>query len=134
MRDEELTMRNLTPEEIAKALDNNGEPDEGCVAVEATVAELAKLGVSTVCGSPDNRAFQELSAEGFGKRRCRGWYLEKDFSKTGGSDQTVWGMFHIEVSEEEAERVERVVSRVGGSLRASGLSMYEDGFYEFEIE
>lgn len=128
-------MRNLTPEEIDKALDDNGEMEEGCVAVEATVAELAKLGVSTVCGSRDNRAFQELSAEGFGKRRCRGWYLAKDpFKTTRGSDQTVWGMFHIEVSEEEAERVERVVSRVGGSLRASGPSMWEDGFYEFEIE
>ena len=125
-------MRNLTPEESATALDDNGEAEEGCVAVEATVAELAKLGVSTVCGSSDNRAFQELSAEGYGKRRCRGWYLAKDLSKTG-NDQTVWGMFHIEVSEEEAERAERVVSRAGGSLRASGPSLW-NGFHEFEIE
>lgn len=126
-------MRNLTTEEIAEALDDNGESEEGCVAVEATVDELADLNVRTVGGKDDNHAFQELADAGFGKRKCRGWYLSKDISKEGGNDQTVWGMFHVAVSEEHADKVERIAVRAGGSLRLSGPSLWK-GFFEYEIE
>jgi hypothetical protein len=126
-------MRNLIPEEIAAALDINGEPDEGCVAVEATVNELAKLGVRTVGGHSDNDTFRELADSGFGKRKCRGWYLAKDLSEGGKDDQTMWGKFHVEVSEELADKVEHIAKRAGGSLRLLGPSTWP-GFHEYEIE
>jgi hypothetical protein len=126
-------MRNLTTEEIAEALDDNGESEEGCVAVEATIEELADLNVRTICGANDNRVFGELAERGYGKKRCRGWYLAKDASKEGGLDQTVWGMFHIAVTEEDAEKVARIADKMGGSLRFSGPSLWK-GFFEYEIE
>ena len=126
-------MRNLTPDEIAAALDSNGEAEEGCVAIEATVDELADLNVRTVGGKDDNHTFQELADSGFGRKKCRGWYLAKDASKEGGNDQTVWGMFHIAVSEEFADKMERLAKRAGGSQRLNGPSLW-DGFFEYEIE
>ena len=126
-------MRNLTTEEIAEALDDNGESEEGCVAVEATVDELADLNVRTVGGKDDNHTFQELADAGFGKRKCRGWYLAKDISKEGGQDQTVWGMFHVAIAEEHADKVERFAKRAGGCLRLNGPSLWK-GFFEYEIE
>jgi hypothetical protein len=126
-------MRNLTPKEIDAGLDNNGEPEDGFVAIEATVNELSALDVRTLYGDEENHVFQELAEHGFGSRRCRGWYLAKDTTDSGLCDQTVAGMFHIVVADEEAEKVARIAKRAGGMLRPVGASMW-DKFYEFEIE
>jgi hypothetical protein len=120
-------MRNLTNEEIEQALDDNGEPDEGCIAIEASVEELSDQGVGTLCGLEGNTAFSDLVIEGFRDRQCRGWYCY--------SDRVVMGMFHIQCKDdEEAQRISDVVFQgSGGSLRPNGPSGWL-GFYEFEIE
>ncbi len=118
-------MRNLTESEVGP-LDCNDEKDEGCVAVETTVEELAALGVGTFCGSPNNQCFAALAAKGYGKRKCRGWYQ--------ASSKTVWGMFHIRIqTDKTAEKMSDVVSESHGSLRFNGDSLW-DGYKEFEIE
>ena len=119
-------MRNLIQEEIEEALDDNGEPEEGCVAIEATVQELADLNVETGCGSVGNQAFKALAAKGYGHRKCRGWHDAKN--------GVVVGMFHIKIqTDKTADKVERIVGAAGGSLRYDGDSRWE-GFKEFEIE
>lgn len=118
-------MRNLTPEDVLDNLDDNGEVEEGCVAVEATVQELADLRVSTSCGRTGNQAFQALAGS-HGHRKCRGWY--------DASTKEVVGMFHIEVDMKEVgEEIEEIAGNAGGSLRFSGNSSWS-GFMEFEIE
>lgn len=148
-------MRNLTQEEIDFALDDNGEKEEGAVAIEATVQELADLECGTCCGSHGNKTFKALVDKGYGHRKCRGWYLEKppgitdEHWKThvwnvGGSEPltdelrnpppVVMGMFHIKVqTEKTGEKISRIAGDAHGSLRYSGESLWE-GFKEFEIE
>jgi hypothetical protein len=129
-------MRNLTQEEIEEALDDNGEPEEGCVAIEATVQELADLNVGTGCGKVGNQAFKVLADKGYGHRKCRGWFEENrdSLSSTKFFGGCVCGMFHIKIqTDKTAEKVERIVGAAGGSLRYSGDSLWE-GFKEFEIE
>ena len=116
-------MRNLTHDEI-EFLDDNGESEEdGIVAIESTIRELTAAGVGTGCGRTGNRCFSHLTI--FGDRRCRGWYDEPV--------KEVTGMFHIEVTEAEAEDISKLAGEVGGSLRSSGKSLW-NGFMEFEIE
>lgn len=118
-------MRDLTEQEIDEALDDNGEQDDGCRAIEATVDELAELGVGTGCGAIGNEAFKALAESGFGERKCRGWY----------DDQTkeAVGMFHVECDKNEAIRVGQIARDAEGSLRENGESRWL-GFWEFEIE
>ena len=119
-------MRDLTQVEIDVALDDNGEADEGCVAIETTVGELAALGAQTVCGESGNCCFAELAKQGFADRFARGWFYR--------AENEVWGMFHIECADEaEAEAISEIAYEGGGSLRPSGKSLW-GGFWEFEIE
>ena len=129
-------MRNLTQEEIEEALDDNGEAEEGCVAIEATVQELADMAVGTGCGEFGNQVFRELATKGYQHRKCRGWFEKKKnaLSSTEPYVGVVVGMFHIKIqTDETAEKIERIASDAGGSLRYSGDSLW-DGFKEFEIE
>lgn len=119
-------MRNLADIEIDGALDDNGELEDGAVAIEATVQELADLGVGTYCGCVGNKTFKALADKGYGHRKCRGWFISKD--------SVVDGMFHIRIqTDKTAENVSRIAADAGGSLRFSGDSMW-DNFKEFEIE
>ena len=119
-------MRKLTQVEVDEALDDNGEQEEGAVAIEATVSELAGLGVGTCCGGTGNKTFQALADKGYQHRKCRGWYDEKD--------KVVLGMFHIKIqTDKTAEKIEQIASEAGGSLRFNGDSLW-DGYKEFEIE
>jgi len=119
-------MRKLTQAEIDIALDDNGEKDDGAVAIEATVGELAALGVGTCCGRVGNKTFQVLADKGYQHRKCRGWFDEKD--------KVVVGMFHIKIqTDKTAQKVEESVCSAGGSLRHNGDSMW-GGYKEFEIE
>lgn len=119
-------MRKLTGEEIEEALDDNGEAEEGCVAIEATVRELADLGIGTCCGGQGNKTFQSLADKGYEHRKCRGWFDEKE--------KEVVGMFHIKIqTDKTAEKIERIAGEARGSLHFSGESRW-DGFKEFEIE
>ena len=134
-------MRELTPDEINEALDDNGESEDGCIAIEATVNELADLEVGTVCGSVPNQCFKVLQEKGFGKKLCRGWYNERTpifnhDTKTFDSTfrRSVYGMFHIQITSEKiARRISNLAYEGGGSLRDSGESLWK-GFWEFEIE
>ncbi len=143
-------MRNLTAQEIEQALDDNGESEEGCVAIEATVQELADLNAGTCCGGFGNLTFKALADKGYGKRKCRGWYDAKpvpmtqaDWESIQGEGEVpadamsrpeVVGMFHIKIqTDKTAEKVERIAASVHGSLRFNGDSMW-DGYKEFEIE
>ena len=119
-------MRNLTQQEIYEALADNGEEEEGCIAIETTIGELANLGASTLCGITGNNCFQTLADKGYDKRKCRGWYdlVTKD----------VCGMFHIKIqTDKTAEKISSMAGEAGGSLRYSGDSLW-NGFKEFEIE
>jgi len=123
-------MRNLTPEEIDEALDDNGEADEGCVAVEATIGELALAKTGTSCGHTGNTAFNALSIlfPDNATRLVRGWFDSRD--------NTLCGMIHIQCQDEElAERISNTAYEAGngGSLRPAGPSLWE-GFWEFENE
>ena len=51
-----MDMRKLTQEEIDVVLDDNGEVDEGNVAVEATIGELALAGIGVYCGHRQNES------------------------------------------------------------------------------
>lgn len=115
-------MRDLTQDEIDLALDDNGEADEGCIAVESSTTELATKKTGTCCGYDGNHCFDALPSG----RLVRGWYDPKD--------NVFVGMVHIEcTTDEEADRIEELASNAEGSLRNSGSSLWE-GFYEFEIE
>jgi len=127
-------MRNLTQEEIDVALDDNGEKDEGCVAIEASIEELALKETGTSCGHTGNIAFAALrvlfsvTSPDSSTRLVRGWY--------DPDDNTMCGMIHIQCENETiAERISEVAyeSGNGGSLRPSGVSLWR-GFYEFENE
>ena len=113
-------------------LDDNGESEDGCLAIEAAVEELAQIEVGTCCGHQGNKCFVHLKATGYADRLCRGWY--------DGKTNEVVGMFHIECkSIEDAKTLSDRASEVGGSLRFSGSSLFapqnvEYKFFEFEIE
>ena len=114
-------MRDLTQEEIDLALDDNGESEEGCIAIESTTTELAAKKTGTCCGIVGNHCFTALPPG----RLVRGWYDPKD--------NVFMGMIHIECTEDESERIEELAGEAEGSLRASGSSLW-NGFCEFEIE
>ncbi len=119
-------MRKLENHEIEQALDDNGETDIGCEAIEATVKELSDLGVSTACGWPENRCFSALESRGYGHLMCRGWYLAKD--------KLFYGMFHIECwRQDDADTIEQIVVEAHGCIRSNAESGWQ-GFWEFEIE
>jgi len=129
-------MRFLTADEI-EAMD--GDPQDalenGEVAIEATIQELADLGVGTACGHVGNKAFKALADKGYGKRKCRGWFCKNPIPINGQTeDPYVNGMFHIKIqTDKTAEKIERISGEAGGSLRYEGDSSWE-GFKEFEIE
>ena len=137
-------MRKLTEEEIRQALEDTGETDEGAVAVETTIQELADLGAGTYCGIIGNACFKALADKGYGHLKCRGWYLAATWilppNEPSGlihgyreRNSAVTGMFHIEIQDVKAEDVEDIVSEAHGSLRSGGKSKW-DGFAEFEVE
>jgi hypothetical protein len=123
-------MRRLTKEEIEFALDDNGESEEGCIAVESSILELSNEKVGTCCGMEGNSAFTALCVI-FLKddltRLVRGWYDKKD--------KVMCGMVHIQCENEKmAEKISEAAHDIGdGSLRVNDRSRWE-GFYEFEIE
>jgi hypothetical protein len=115
-------MRPLTLEEINQALDDNGEPDEGCIAIEISMEELVEKGTGTTCGHDGNHCFDALPKG----RLVRGWYDARD--------NTMMGMIHIQcTSADEAEQIEELAGNAEGSLRSDGPSLWE-GFWEFENE
>lgn len=123
-------MRILTQEEIDLALDDNGEFEEGCIAVEATLNELALKNTGTSCGIDGNIAFVALGClfPDNITRLVRGWYDSRD--------NTFMGMIHIQCDNENmAEKISEVAHEAGngGSLRPDGPSLWE-GFWEFENE
>lgn len=120
-------MRFLEDSEIEQALDDNGESKERARAIEATVTELAGMGVSMCCGTVGNKCFEALQSRGFAGRFGRGWYVD------GYDGKEVLGMFHIQCSEDEGENIQEIAGEAGGSLRFSGKSLWP-GFCEFEIE
>ena len=138
-------MRKLTEEEIKQALEDTGETDEGAVAVETTIQELADLGAGTYCGTIGNTCFKALADKGYGHLKCRGWYLTATWAlpqkELPGLIQgyregnpAVMGTFHIEAQDAlKVEDVENIVSEAQGSLRSGGKSKW-DGFVEFEVE
>ena len=103
-------------------LDNNGEPDEGCIAIEASVYELANKHTGTLCGTEGNECFIEI-AKGHPNRLVRGWYDKEE--------NVMVGMIHIQCTEEEAETIEDLAEHAGGSLRPSGASCWNK-FYELK--
>lgn len=120
-------MRRLTDEEIEFGLDDNGESEEGAIAIEATIQELADKGASTSCGKPGNKCFNDLVDCGYGHRKCRGWLVNDD-------NPEVLGMFHIKIqTDKTAEKISEIAGGAGGSLRFDGDSAWE-GYKEFEIE
>jgi hypothetical protein len=131
-------MRNLTAEEIKQALDDNGESENGAVAIEATVKELADIETETACGKYGNKTFKALVDKGYEHRKCRGWFIDKSkLEMCGEKDRNapmVLGMFHIKIqTDKTAEKVEKIASDAGGSLRFNGDSLWE-GYKEFENE
>jgi hypothetical protein len=140
-------MRKLTQEEVEEGLDDNGESDDGYIPIEASIQELADMGVSTCCGRTGNKCFKALADKGYEHRKCRGWFCEKPFQMTqetyesiGGKGSVpimgpdVAGMFHIKIqTDKTAEKISRIAGEAGGSLRLNGDSLWE-GFKEFEIE
>ena len=117
-------MRNLTQADI-DVMFLDGEIED-CEAVEATVQELADLGVGTICGHIGNQTFKVLADKGYGHRKCRGWFQAKE--------KVVVGRFHIKIqTDKTAEKVSRIAAAADGSLRYDGNSSWE-GFKAFEIE
>jgi hypothetical protein len=130
-------MRFLTADEIEEAMDEDPQEalEEGEVAIEATIQELADLGVETFCGSHGNKAFKALADKGYGKRKCIGWFFENPRPIDGEVRAPyIFGMFHIKIqTDETAEKIQKIAGEAEGSLRYNGDSMWE-GFKEFEIE
>jgi hypothetical protein len=99
--------------------------EEGAVAVEGLIAELVETKASTYCGTLGNQCFAVLAK--FAKKRFMGWVTRS------GQNTDVMGIFHIECNEAEADEIEELVGKSGGSLRTNGDS-FRKGFQEFEIE
>jgi hypothetical protein len=121
-------MRDLTGQEIDLALDDNSEAENGCIAIEATLGELALKGTGTSCGHLGNTAFISVALmfSDNAMRLVRGWYDPKD--------NTMCGMIHIQCDNEElADCISEAAGGNGGSLRPDGPSLWE-GFWEFENE
>jgi hypothetical protein len=78
-------MRNLLQEEVDQALDDNGESENGCVAIEATIGELVSMSVGTSCGHVGNTAFVALGVLFPDNmiRLVRGWFDSKDYTMCG---------------------------------------------------
>lgn len=117
-------MRDLLDEEVVKALDDNGEADDGFIAVESDFEELDKYGASIVCGVSGNQPFAGLQRH-FGNRKVRCWY--------NSDTKEIMGMVHIEGREEEGEDIEDIAGKEGVTLRYDRESAW-DGFLEFENE
>ena len=122
-------MRDLTEQEIEMALDDNGESEEGAIAVETTVGELSQVGAGTVCGRVGNKAWEAL-AERFGNRRVRGWHYRDDRDIAGNN---MTGMIHIEAMKKESWSISSLAEEEDGVLRPNGKSLWP-GFFEFENE
>lgn len=118
-------MKELTQKEIDfAALDDYDESQEGYTAVESDTTELSKIKAGTLCGLEGNQCFKDL-ARPYPKRVVRGWFHKKE--------NVFSGMIHIQCSEDEAERIEEIAGKAGGSLRHNGKSIWH-GFQEFENE
>lgn len=156
-------VRNLLIEETSE-LDDNGESEEGAVAVEVTIQELADMDAGTCCGTCGNSCFKALAAKGYGHRKCRGW-LTMTPATTSAEKFVEWtkknpvppskqkladerlaailkfnnkpevsGMFHIKI---QTEKTAEKVSKIVGE--AGGSLRFDgpsgwDGYMEFEIE
>ena len=120
-------MTTLTPTET----DNIGLEQyfahEGAIVVEVTTTELANLSAGTCCGIGGNTCFLQIGNR-FPERKVYSEILEEE------GQQVLFGMPMIQCTQEEAEEIEEIASNNGGSLRASGISNTQSGFYEFEIE
>lgn len=123
-------MRLLSPEEAQVILDYDRSEmkdliDEGYVAIEATVGELAKTGVGTCCGTVGNVCFVEI-AKKFPGRLVRGFY--------SAQGKCICGMPLIQCNEKEAQAIGRLADKGDGSLREEGQSIRWNEFYIFEVE
>jgi len=58
---------------VPNFLDDNGESEDDCIAVETSLKELAQKQTSTCCGCRGNRAFQAVFNE-MGDRQVVGWH------------------------------------------------------------
>ena len=154
-------MRHLLDSELY-ALDDNCDSEDGAIAFEATVKELADLDTGTACGSVGNSCFKALDDHGYGSIMCRGWIMmtpaktlasnlkahanpdsfynhssaEACFNRLakGNNKPEVQGMFHMQIPNEEiAIQIMRIVDHFNGSLQFSGDSRWQ-GYKEFEIE
>ena len=109
-------MEKLTLTEIVQFLDNNGELDEGAIAIKTTIKELIMLNAGTTCCGKS--CFGKAIA--FHDREVKGWYIQKD--------KEMVGMIHIQCTEKEAEILEIAIG-----IRSNGESLL-NGFWEFEDE
>ncbi len=109
-------MKELTQDEINKFLDDNGESDEGAVAVQTTIKELIMLNAGTTCCGIGcfGKAIK------FHDREVKGWCIQENME--------MMGMIHIECNEKEAGLLEMVIG-----IRSNGESLL-NGFWEFEDE
>lgn len=102
-------MRHLTQEEIDFALDDNGESEEGCIAIEASIIELAQKNIGTSCGHSGNTAFAALGKviHDDNTIMVRGWFDTRD--------STMCGMVHIQCPNDEvAEMMSEAAYELGG--------------------
>ena len=100
--------------------------------IEATVQELANLKVETACGSHGNHPFEALVAKGYGNRKCRSYMIPATNDERG---PMVVGMFFMKIqTDKTAEKVEKIVSDAGGSLRYDDGECGWEGYKMFEIE
>lgn len=99
------------------------------VAIEATVSELAELGMGTCCGRVGNECFVTLRDNGFGDRLIRGsLFKEIDCGRVA-----IAGMVHIQTNARDANKIDRLAAKGDGSLRFNGRSVWK-GFKSFEVE
>jgi hypothetical protein len=114
-------MRNLSREE-AEFIDNLAE--DGFVPIEATMEELAEKGTELAQGELGNQPFA-LLVEKFPGRKVCGYY--------NWFDNSLMGIIHIECSEKEVSKIERIAENANTTLRENGPSL-KDNFWEFENE
>jgi hypothetical protein len=117
------TFTKLNENEVS-LLEDNGESEDGFLAVKTDFETLNQLGVSTTCGRTGNLAFGNL-LESIGNRKVIGWF--------NPDDKEICGMIQIEGKEDEGEKIEDEAWKKGAILRFSGLSQFP-GFLEFENE